>query len=165
MADHSIDFVVFDWYYSNGDLRLDHVLNAYLMVPQDKVSFALMWANHDEPTTPNNWRQMVAIWIDRDHLASPRYVRIDGRPMVMIFSLERLVADAKKSGTTPKQLVATARSMTAAAKIPEFYFVGRTDDMSIPLVRIDAPAAGIAAISAYNLHRKTVTDAPTDRFR
>lgn len=161
MSSHGIDFVMFDWYYSHDDVRAEHALKAYLTVPQDKVSFALMWANHDEPTTPAIWRRLVATWIDR-YFASSRYERIKGRPVVMILSLERLAANAKTAGTSLKQLIDTARAMTNAASMPEIYFVGGTDDMSIPLVRTDAPAAGIAAISAYNLHRKTVADAVAD---
>lgn len=153
MADYGVDFVVMDWYYSQGTERLTEGLDAYLAAKQSKVKLSLMWANHDEPTTPDIFRSVVKTWIDK-YLRNPNFLKKDGRPVAFIFSYDKLTADAKSSGVDLKSYIDMAQQMTKAAGLPPIYFVACVDDTSMPSVRDDAVRVGFSAVSAYQFHRK-----------
>lgn len=161
MADHGIDYVAMDWYYGAGDVRLDEGLRAYLAVPQSRVKLSLFWANHGEATTPAIWRAVVGAWIDR-YLRSPRFLRVDDRPVVFIFSYDKLAADAAASGSSAAAYVAEARLMMRRAGLPPLYLVAGLDDFTPALVRDGAMAAGFDAVSAYQIHRKSKADERAD---
>ncbi len=161
MHAYGIDYVVMDWYYEQGDVRLDEGLKAYLSLPDPRIALSLLWANHGEVTTPVIFRNIVTIWIDR-YLYRPTYFRKDGKPVIFIFSYEKLTADAKASGSSVGAYVAMAQTMARKAGLPGLFLVAGTDDFSPHLVNAGPKAAGFDAVSAYQLHRKPQIEEKND---
>lgn len=153
MADHAIDFVVYDWYWTAENRpKLDHALTAYLQAGnRQSVPFALLWANHiDLPTSREQFQLMVDFWIS-SYFREPSYLRNGGKPVVYIFSPERLRNQARKFGATSKDLLELARGRAAAAGLRGIHFVACTQAIDY-WVRDHIPSSGYDAVSAYNYH-------------
>jgi len=156
MAEYGIDYVVFDWYWNARDeTYLDHALKAYLQAPHNsEVRYALMWSNDAQPALPKTQQQfekMVAFWVV-NYFNTPQYVKIDGQPLVFIFSVEYLRNNAKLFGTTVEALLARADEIAQAAGLPGIYFVAETEAVEY-WVKWFNPENGFSAMSAYNYHR------------
>ncbi|MGV8096848.1 MAG: glycoside hydrolase family 99-like domain-containing protein [Mangrovibacterium sp.] len=115
-ADHGVNVFIFDWYWYDGMPFLEGQLNdGYLKARNnDRVKFYLMWANHDvnlgwdkrnadDAFDHKNkaliWRgdidrkefEKVALrWIDK-YFCHPSYYKIDGKPVLMIYDLNKLI--------------------------------------------------------------------------
>ncbi len=108
-ADYGLDAFIFDWYWYEGGPFLDGALErGFLDAPNnDRIKFALMWANHDwidlfpakrggapllmpGATTRDAFDTATAHIVER-YFAHPSYWRVDGRPYVSVYELMRLV--------------------------------------------------------------------------
>jgi hypothetical protein len=110
-ADHGVNVFIYDWYWYDRRPFLEQCLNnGYLKARNnDRVKFYLMWANHD---VNNVWDKRIShvddniIWcadVDRkefeiiahrmieNYLTHPSYYTIDGKPVLMIYDLNKLV--------------------------------------------------------------------------
>ncbi|MCL5271515.1 MAG: glycoside hydrolase family 99-like domain-containing protein [bacterium] len=88
-ADYRIDFWAFDWYYPEGPnkkSRLNNALGLYLKARnRDRLQFCLLVANHQKfRIGPGDWDAVCRIWIDL--FREPTYLRLDGRPLLIIYS-------------------------------------------------------------------------------
>jgi len=108
-ADHSLNAFIFDWYWYEGGPFLDGALErGFLGAPNnDRLKFALMWANHDWvdlfPAKRGGASLLMPGAAARDafdaatariverYFAHPSYWRVDGRPYVSVYELMRLV--------------------------------------------------------------------------
>jgi hypothetical protein len=152
MAEHAIDFSVFDWYWENGRPAKETSVRAYLASEQRKnVKYALLWANHTaEPRSLEEWDALSDFWI-ANHLKNPEYLKVDGKPVLIIFSPEVLSAQAKVIGKPVAQLLDRTRDKARKAGLAGVYFV-----LCVPAVEFwvkgFAPKAGFDALTAYNYH-------------
>jgi len=115
-ADHGVNVFIYDWYWYDGQPLLEACLNeGYLKARNnDRVKFYLMWANHDvnlmwdrrnadDAATRKNtsiiWRgsvdrpefeKIARRWITK-YFAHPSYYKIDGKPVFMIYDLNKLI--------------------------------------------------------------------------
>ena len=119
-AGHGVNVFIYDFYWYDGRPFLENCLNdGYLKAKNnDKVKFYLMWANHDigyswdirnsdmegEYTLEQLGQSMLYTgavnraefekiskrWIER-YFKHPSYYKIDGKPVLMIFSLPVLI--------------------------------------------------------------------------
>lgn len=153
MHDYGIDYVVYDWYWDGRRTFLEHSLKAYLQSKNRKlVKFSLLWANHsDVPRSHEEFISMIRYWIDA-YFSREEYFRIDGKPVVFIFSQDALRSSASKMGSSTASLLSEARSLASAAGLPGIYFVGGTEALS-HWVKKEGPSSGFDAFSAYNYHR------------
>jgi hypothetical protein len=110
-ADHGVNVFIYDWYWYDGRPFLEQCLNnGYLKARNnDRVKFYLMWANHD---VTHLWDIRISqiedniIWkasVDRrefetiarrmieKYFTHPSYYTIDGKPVLMIYDLNKLV--------------------------------------------------------------------------
>jgi hypothetical protein len=154
MAGAGISFVAFDWYFGTDNLpSLDHAINAYLKAPnKSRVQFSLLWANHTgSPNSMNNFNAMLDLWLSR-YMNQPEMLKIDGKPVVFVFSPAALAQDAAGFGTTPEALLKHAQERARAKGLPGIYFVvclQSDDELGKTVIK---PDSGYSAISAYNLH-------------
>lgn len=111
-VDHGVNVFIFDWYWFDGRPFMETTLtNGFLKARnRDKMQFYLMWANHD---VGNTWDTRISrvkednvIWtgrVDREEFEKickrniemffkqPNYYKIDGKPVFMIYEVERLI--------------------------------------------------------------------------
>jgi hypothetical protein len=105
---YGVDFLAFDWYYNDReDLLSDSMDKGFLQCKdREKVKFALHWCNHGMPwkkpmdQSRDKLLDMVDFCSER-YFSQPNYLRIDGKPVFMIYDIDQLLAyggyDALKS--------------------------------------------------------------------
>lgn len=147
MCDYGIDNVVFDWYFDSDHTRLEEPLRAYLSSNGRQPKFSLLWANHNQHTTSQEWSRIVQFWAD-NYLSDPRFYTIDGRKVIFIFSLDRLANDAQREGASLSEWLGQARRMLRNRGLGDVYFVGGATAGQGVLKT--AAASGVDAISTYN---------------
>lgn len=115
-ADHGVNVFIYDWYWYDGLPFLEACLNdGYLKARNNgRVKFYLMWANHDvnlmwdrrnadDAASRKNratvWRgsvdraefeKIAHRWIEK-YFSQPTYYTIGGRPVFMIYDLNKLI--------------------------------------------------------------------------
>jgi hypothetical protein len=152
MADYGVGFVVFDWYW-NRDLGVlqSQSLAAYLRSQnRNRVPFALLWANHTEaPQDRADFTGMVRQWIDI--FRRPEYLRVDGRPVIFIFSTAMLQRRAEAFGASARELLDGARAAARSAGVGELFIVGGAGAYDpTPMRAAEGATTGYDAFSAYN---------------
>lgn len=100
-VEHGITFFVYDWYWSQGVRQLEHALHeGYFNARYRKLlKFCLLWANHNAPHT-SSLEDCVAVtrhWIQH-YFTLPEYLTVETKPVVVIFSPERLTQDLGGEG-------------------------------------------------------------------
>ncbi len=98
-ANHGLAFFAFCWYWHENGLAIHpqkiqedpkHTcLDLFLKAKnRDRLKFCLLVANHQgfEIKGSVHWKQAVNFWMP--YLKHPQHLRIDGRPLVVIFSAE-----------------------------------------------------------------------------
>jgi len=154
MADHGLSFVVFDWYWGrNDEVFLEHALRAFQQVPDRRgLQFSLLWANHDgAPASLPNFDRMVAYWIT-NYFSDASFLRVDGKPVVIVFSSNELDNQATKLGMAPAALLARAQHHAQASGLPGIYFVAGTTSDEPKFKSFSRADSGYSAVTAYNLH-------------
>ncbi|WP_083338918.1 glycoside hydrolase family 99-like domain-containing protein [Chromobacterium sphagni] len=152
MAAYGIQYVVFDWYMGppGNTVYLDHALQAYLRAPERAdVKFSLLWANHSRfPASLADWDGLVRYW-SANYFPRPEFLKIDGHPVLFVFSADMLEAQAKTFGQTTQSLLARAQSIVQAAGGQSVQFIAGTG-ASAPFISATAKAEGYSGFSAYN---------------
>ena len=105
MADHGIDFVMFDWYWYDGGPFLENALNNGFLKAKNRnrLKFFVMWANHDWGNYPvhRHGAVMLRFWkptevqfekacrhIIGDYFSQPNYMKTkNGEPIFSIYDL------------------------------------------------------------------------------
>ncbi|MBD3353642.1 MAG: hypothetical protein GF364_19315, partial [Candidatus Lokiarchaeota archaeon] len=109
-TEHHVNLFIFDWYWYENQPFLEETLNKGFLqaTNNDKMSFYLMWANHDASTLWDyeNSNEHKVIWpgtvnlsdfetiMDRvitRYFSHPLYYKIDGCPVFSIFQVKNLV--------------------------------------------------------------------------
>ncbi len=109
--EYGVNVFIMDWYWYDDAPCFERQLNEGLLpaIEGTDMRFFLMWANHDatslwDRTTDANdllysaatdREQFERIWTRNleKYLTHPHYYRIDGKPVVSIFLLRKLVSD------------------------------------------------------------------------
>lgn len=163
-----IDFIVFDWYWAQGNKPfLEHALKAFLAAPDwPGMRFALLWANHDKiPNSIENFDKMIE-YVCRNYLTRPDHLRIDGKPVFFFFSQENLRDRAKELGLHPRALLQRARQIARDTGVGEVFLVASAEAVT-HWVTDYGKETGYDAYSAYNYHRgfegRFVPDRPVSR--
>ena len=111
---HGVNVFIYDWYWYDGRPFLETCLhNGYLKAANnDLVKFYLMWSNHnvyhtwdiDLSSVPelekdmiwtgcvdmDEFKKLVKLWIEK-YFSHPSYYQIDGKPVFMIYDLNRFL--------------------------------------------------------------------------
>jgi len=140
-ADHRINNFIFDWYWYNDGAFLNRCLeNGYLKASnRERLSFSLMWANHNwvdlfpikrlsvkSPSlhypgsvTAATFDQMTDYIIER-YFSQPSYWKIDGCPYFSVYELFRLV-EGLGSVTNTRLALERFRDKTRSAGFPDLH--------------------------------------------
>jgi len=124
-VEHGISFFAYDWYWDRGARQLDHALHdGYFGARYRKyLKFCLLWANHN-PRGSASEADLLAVtryWLDH-YFKRPEYLRIDNKPVVIIFAVDRITEDM---GTPAAQAAfAKMRALCRAEGLGGLYLVG-----------------------------------------
>ncbi|MCL1852094.1 MAG: InlB B-repeat-containing protein [Peptococcaceae bacterium] len=166
MSDYGIDFATFAWYWNAGTRAPNRYVDAYLQASNKSLlDYSLLWCNDNvSPNSFQDWQNIVGDWISHD-LGKPEYLRIEGRPVVFIWSMGGLKEQAESFGSTPAELLDWARMATEAEGLGPIYFVlclpDNTPVTAVPL----AEEAGFDALTAYYCHLGLYYYEKEQRFR
>ena len=151
MHDYGISYVAYDWYWDGQKPQLDHAIKAHFAATNKSlVKVSILWANHNSiPRTQTEFTSMVNYWIS-NYFNQPEYFRIDNKPVVFIFSVNFLEAQANSFGSTTLTLLNQANNLAKAAGYTGIYFVGGAGADATAYTF--APQSGYNALSAYNYH-------------
>jgi hypothetical protein len=122
-ADHGVDVFLFDWYWWESGPSLEAALErAYFGASNNqRVKFAIMWANHRPVTRPTF--DEAADRIVNKYFTHPSYWMVEGRPYVSIYELHTLIAglgsDAIGTGVDEtRRAIDSLREKTLKAGFP-----------------------------------------------
>ncbi|MDD2898588.1 MAG: glycoside hydrolase family 99-like domain-containing protein [Desulfuromonadaceae bacterium] len=149
-SSYGIDFFTYDWYWDGKKTSLNHAIDNHLKASnKKKLKFCMLWANHYKvPESMDQFTTMVQYWID-NYFKDAQYLTIDRKPVVVIFSIERLRDNAKTFGKTTKELFDIARNMAVKQGVPGIYFVACYGANNYGLNTF-LPKNGYDAMTAYN---------------
>lgn len=120
-AERGIRFFAYDWYWSEGVRQLEHGIQAYLRAQNRRyVDFCLLWANHNPPGTSSR-ADLLAVtqfWID-NYFREPGYYHVEGRPLVIIFSPDRIEQDMGAEAVS--EAFAAMRELCESQGVPPVY--------------------------------------------
>lgn len=147
-VEHGITFFVYDWYWVQGARALEHALHeGYFQSRYHRyLQFCLLWANHNPPNTSSH-EDCIALtryWIER-YFHRPEYLRIDGKPVVIIFTPYQLRADMGSEGV--RRAFDAMREECTRAGLGGLYMlacIGGAGEAQI------AAREGYDAVTAYN---------------
>jgi hypothetical protein len=148
-ADAGLSFFSFDWYYNSNfkNQPLNRALGFYRNSPyNNRLKYCLMVANHDPFIIgPKDWGAVVTEWVSQ--FKSPTYLKVDNKPLLIIFSIETMV---KKFGSAQKvhDALDSLRQVATSQGLPgvTVAICMRTDLFNIRL----AEQCGFDMLTGYN---------------
>lgn len=148
-VEHGVSFFAVDWYWCRGSRQLEHWLHrAYFHARyRTYLKFCLLWANHNAPGSHDeaDWLAVTDYWI-RHYFRRPEYLKIDGKPVVVIFDVHRPVRDMGAAAMA--RAVAGAKRRCRDAGLGGLYLVACTRADRAAHGRLKAQ--GYDAASGYN---------------
>ena len=103
-VEHGITFFIYDWYWVKGATQLMHGLHdGYFKAKYGRyLKFCLLWANHNPPNTSSeeDLLNVTKFWIE-NYFHRREYLKIDGKPVVIIFAPSRLTEDMGTDAVRP----------------------------------------------------------------
>jgi glycosyl transferase family WbsX len=156
-VEHGISFFAFDWYWDRGHRQLEHALHdGYLRARfRSFIKFCLLWANHNPPGSFSeaDLLALVDYWIAQ-YFCQPEYLTLDGKPVVIVFSPERLREDmgSEAVGLAIRRM----RARTEAAGFRGLFVVGALD--ADPAALVALAKEGYDAATGYNYPRAGMED-------
>ncbi|WP_460937821.1 glycoside hydrolase family 99-like domain-containing protein [Spirosoma humi] len=154
-ADAGLSFFSFCWYSPNNPKTtfqndpLNRALKFYLKAPnQKRLKFCLMVANHSGFFIgPPEWSRVSQAWIDL--FKQPQYVKVNGRPLLIFFSLSSLI---QKFGSPQAvhQAFDSLRTNAIAQGLPGVTIAACMSGSKPDLTQ--AQACGFDVLTGYNYH-------------
>ncbi len=133
--ENGIQYYLVDWYWNKGHQHNDHWIKAFQKARYKSMfKWAMMWANHNGKGSHSeeDQRAVTKFWIE-NYFNTPEYYQIDGRPVVMIWSVSGMDDDVRdieakkgntlKKGEGVKKLLDLSQSMAKAAGFKGIYFI------------------------------------------
>lgn len=124
-VEHGIEFFAYDWYWCQGKRSLDHAIHeGYFNARyKDYLKFCLLWANHnpDKTASREDLINVTRYWLD-NYFHLPQYYTIDGKPVIIIHTIDRLTKDIGAQGV--KDAFEQIRSMCRERGLSGLYIAG-----------------------------------------
>ncbi|MBQ8509020.1 MAG: glycoside hydrolase family 99-like domain-containing protein [Clostridia bacterium] len=102
MAEHGVDYQLYCWYASTvgSPIKMPNMYDAlhdgyFHAKYSDQIKFAFMWenANGSHPGSSDNFRKyIIPYWVEY-YLTDERYMTIDNKPVITVFSTNTLIED------------------------------------------------------------------------
>ena len=147
-VEHGITFFAYDWYWSRGSRQLEHALHdGYFKARYHRLlKFCLLWANHNAPGTSSqgDCLAVTRYWIT-NYFHRPEHLTVAGKPVVIIFSPQRLREDLGALGV--KQAFDAMRALCRQEGLEGLHLIACVGDAVAPR---QAAAEGYDAVTAYN---------------
>jgi len=147
-VEHGITFFAYDWYWSRGARQLEHALHdGYFQARyRHLLKFCLLWANHNPPgsATPDDCLAVTRFWIEH-YFRRPEHLTVEGKPVVIIFSPQRLTDDLGSAGV--RETFAAMRAECQQAGLKGLYLIACVG--GVGQARL-AAQEGYDAVTAYN---------------
>jgi hypothetical protein len=120
-ADYAVDAFLFDWYWNEDGPYLESALErSYFNArSQDRVKFAIMWANH-QPVSRAAFDRAVD-HIVTDYFPRPNHWQVEGKLYFSIYEMYTLIKGLGGIKET-QQAIDSLRQKTARAGLPEVHF-------------------------------------------
>jgi len=146
-VEHGITFFAYDWYWSRGARQLEHALHDGYFKARYRhlLKFCLLWANHNPPGSSSE-ADCIAVthyWIE-NYFRRPEHLTFDGKPVVIIFSPDRLTEDLGRGGV--KQALSAMRAECERAGLKGLHLIACVSEAG-GLRR--AAEEGYDAVTAY----------------
>lgn len=146
-VEHGITFFCYDWYWTQGKRMLEHALHDGFFNARYRhlMKFCLLWANHFGPgehSAEDNER-VCRFWIE-NYFRRPEYFKVEGRPLVVIFSVHSMQRDLGIEGT--RQAIELWHKMTEEAGVGKILVAG----CGLPSQLKKMKEMGFDAVSGYN---------------
>lgn len=124
-VEHGISLFMVDWYWEAGARHLTHWLHDGYFNARYRgyLKWCMMWANHNRPGTHSeeDMRAVTQYWLDH-YFGMEEYYRIDGMPVVIIWSPDRMRGDMGGSEGV-RRLLGISQQMARDAGLPGICFV------------------------------------------
>ena len=120
-VEHGISAFAVDWYWHKGVQRLDHWLKAYYKARYSRyLKWYLMYANHNDPGAHSiaDTKRFARFWLD-NFFHTSQYYKIDGKPLVMLWSPYNLGRDLAAELTAKGTKASVAEGLKLGLKIIE----------------------------------------------
>lgn len=147
--EHGITFLIFDWYWVQGNRMLEHALHDAFLKSRygDMMKFSLLWANHNPPQTSSleDLLNLTRFCIDK-YFRLPNYLRIDDKPALFIFTPRQLTDDLGVEGV--KEAFTKMRELCQQEGLNGLFIIGCMHDSDWDL-RV-MKEEGYDAVSGYN---------------
>lgn len=147
-VEHGLTFFAYDWYWSQGARQLEHALHDGYFKARYRhlLKFCLLWANHNAPQTssPDDCLAVTRFWIE-NYFHQPEHLTVEGKPVVIIFSVDRLTADLGSDGV--KRAFEAMREECRRAGLKGLYVIACVGEVGGART---AAAEGYDAVTAYN---------------
>ncbi|MCI8388394.1 MAG: hypothetical protein HFE63_08040 [Clostridiales bacterium] len=155
MAEHGVDFQLYCWYAgSSSPMKCgaaDHLHTAYFNAEySDQMKFAIMWenANGAKPANPEAFRKyFVPYWVEY-YLTDPRYMVIDNKPVITVFSEAQLIKDFGSAAAVKKEFD-YLREVCRGLGFDDAIILCQSTTQSADQLRV-TDSFGADAIYAYN---------------
>ena len=143
-----INFFLYDWYWDRGHQHNEQGLDALFKSRYgNMMNFCLLYANHNQPSSHSakDFENMATFWIN-NYFKRPNYVKVDGKPVVVMFAPRNPVKDMGIEAV--KAAFEKMRAMCREAGLNGLYLVACNNDSTDYLPQLKA--MGYDAISCYN---------------
>jgi len=176
--EYGVNTYVFDWYWYDAYPFLEGALdNGFLKAPScEKMDFYLMWANHDVKwnywncyknagnedllfkgkVTPDEYKQLVDRVINL-YFWRDNYVKVDGCPVFMIYSVDRFLDSFDKDMDKAKEALDYFRAECVKAGYPglhlqvNYWANGYYDKYYLAASEKQNKELGINSVVFYNM--------------
>ncbi len=139
---HGVNTFVFDWYWFDGGPFLESTLNDGFLKAKNNsdMNFYIMWANHD--VKRNYWNvhkfkddtsllwdgavdldnfKLIVERVIRQYFKQPNYLKIDGKPLFSVFSVDNLIEGFGGSVEETRKALDYFREEVKKAGFPDLY--------------------------------------------
>lgn len=152
MKQYGLDYVVFDFLWGpDSKAYLTAAIDSYVAAPDRfGVEFSILWANHTKYIFSKTQFETLFSYWTKNYLNRADYLKIDGKPVIYLFSADVFDKNAKAIGMTTDSLIAMANDIAIAQGLTGVAFIGGMYGNSSEFNY--SATNGYSGFSAYNFH-------------